>query len=373
MTIPQFDLTRQYARLEPEIETALRRVLRSGRFILGAEGEAFEAECAEYLGVSYAIGVGSGSDALKLLLDALGIGPEAELVTPAFSFVASATAALQVGARPVFVDVEPATLTLDPDRVAAAMTPRTRAILAVHLYGMPAAMGALRAVADAQGVPLLEDGAQAIGATLGGRHAGGHGLAAAFSFYPTKNLGAYGDAGLVTTTDAGLAAELRLVRNHGETQKYSHGKLGWTGRLDELQAAILRVKLRHLPEWTRARQALAARYGAGLAGLPLVLPAERPGATHVFHQYTIRTPRRDALAKHLASAGVGTACHYPLPIPAQPLFSQLGYDATAFPAAWAASREVLSLPCFPELRPDEADAVIGAVRAFFEGDPECAS
>ena len=373
MKVPQFDLTRQYARLEAEMEAALRRVLRTGRFILGPEGEAFEAECAEYLGVSHAVGVASGSDALKLLLQALDVEPEAEVITPAFSFVASATAALQVGARPVFVDVEPATLTLDPDRVEAALTPRTRAILAVHLYGLPAAMGSLRAVADAHGVPLLEDAAQAIGATLGGRHVGGHGRAAAFSFYPTKNLGAYGDAGLVTTTDAALAARLRLARNHGETQKYSHAKLGWTGRLDELQAAILRVKLRHLPEWTQARQGIAARYTAGLAGLPLVLPAERPGATHVYHQYTIRTPRRDALAKHLAGAGIGTACHYPLPIPAQPLFSELGYDAAAFPAAWAASREVLSLPCFPELRPDEVDVVIGAVRAFCEGDPECAS
>lgn len=368
MKIPQLDLTRQYALLEAEMDVALRRVMRSGRFILGPEGEAFETECVQYLGVRHAIGVASGSDALKLLLQALGVGPDTEVVTPAFSFVASATAALQVGARPVFADVDPATLALDPDRVAAAITPRTRAILAVHLYGLPADMGPLRALADAHGVSLLEDAAQAFGATLGGRHVGGLGRAAAFSFYPTKNLGAYGDAGLVTTTDPGLAADLRLARNHGETQKYSHARLGWTGRLDELQAAILRVKLRHLPEWTKARQALAARYSAGLAGLPLALPAERPGATHVYHQYTVRTSRRDALATHLAAAGIGTACHYPLPIPAQPLFSDLGYDATAFPAAWAASREVLSLPCFPELRTDEADAVIAAVRRFFEGD-----
>ena len=239
--------------------------------------------------MSHAIGVASGSDALKLLLEALGVGPDAEVVTPAFSFVASATAVLQVGARPVFADVEPATLTLDPDRVAAAMTSRTRAILAVHLYGLPADMGPLRALADAQGVPLLEDAAQAFGATLGGRHVGGLGRAAAFSFYPTKNLGAYGDAGLVTTTDSGLAADLRLARNHGETQKYRHARLGWTGRLDELQAAILRVKLRHLPEWTKARQASPRATVRGSPALPLVLPAERPGATHVFHQYTVRT------------------------------------------------------------------------------------
>ena len=368
MKIPQFDLTRQYEQLEPEIGPALRDVLRSGRFILGPEGEAFEAESAAYLGVSHAVGLGSGSDAVGLVLQALGVGPGTEVVTPAFSFVASATAALRLGARPVFVDVEPATLTLDPDRVAAAITPRTRVILAVHLYGLPAAMGPLRVLADAHGVHLVEDAAQAFGATIGGRHVGAHGRAAAFSFYPTKNLGAYGDAGLVTTSDPALAAHLRLARNHGQTQKYHHAELGWTARLDELQAAILRVKLRHLPEWTRARQAIAARYGAGLAGLPLVLPAERPGAMQVFHQYTLRTPHRDALAAHLAAAGIGTACHYPLPVPAQPLFRDLGYDATPFPAAWAAARQVLSLPCFPELRPDEIDAVIAAVRGFFEGD-----
>jgi dTDP-4-amino-4,6-dideoxygalactose transaminase len=367
--IPQFDLTRQYERLEPEVEAALRHVLRSGRFILGPEGEAFEAECAAYLGVSHAIGLGSGSDAIELILQGLGVGPDTEVVTSAFSFVASATAALRLGARPVFVDVEPATLTIDPDRVVAAITPRTRAILAVHIYGLPAAMGPLRVLAEAHGVHLVEDAAQAFGAILGGRPVGGHGRAGAFSFYPTKNLGAYGDAGLVTTTDPTLAAHLRLARNHGQTQKYRHAELGWTARLDELQAAILRVKLCHLPEWTQARQAIAARYSAGLAGLPVVLPAERPGATHVFHQYTLRTPRRDALAAHLAASGIGTACHYPLPIPAQPLFRDLGYDATPFPAAWAAAREVLSLPCFPELRSDEIDTVIDAVRGFFEGDP----
>jgi dTDP-4-amino-4,6-dideoxygalactose transaminase len=368
MKIPQFDLVRQYEQIEPEIESALRHVLRGGQFILGPEGQAFEAECAAYLGVSHAIGMGSGSDAIKLALQALGVGPDTEVVTPAFSFVASATAALELGARPVFVDVEPATLALDPDRVANAITPRTRVVLAVHLYGLPADMGPLRVLAEAHGVHLVEDAAQAFGATLGGRPVGGHGRAAAFSFYPTKNLAAYGDAGLVTTTDAALAERLRRARNHGQTQKYRHAELGWTARLDELQAAILRVKLRHLPAWTRARQAIAARYGAGLAGLPLVPPAERPGATHVYHQYTIRTPQRDALAAHLAATGIGTACHYPLPIPAQPLFHELGYDAEAFPAAWAAAREVLSLPCFPELRSDEIESVIAAVRDFFEGD-----
>jgi dTDP-4-amino-4,6-dideoxygalactose transaminase len=367
--IPQFDLTRQYAGIATEIEGAVRRVLESGRFILGAEGEALEAECRAALGVEHAVGVASGSDAIRLILLALGIGPGAEVITSAFSFVASATAILQVGARPVFADVDPATLNLDPDRVANAMTTHTRAILPVHLYGLPAAMGPLRAVADARGIPLLEDAAQAFGATLGGRPAGGLGSAAAFSFYPTKNLGACGDAGLVTTRDAELATRIRLIRNHGQVRKYDHVNLGWTSRLDELQAAILRAKLRHLPAWTTARRRLAARYTSGLGGLPLMLPPDPPGACHVYHQYTIRTARRDALAKHLADAGIGTACHYPLPIPGQPLFRELGYDPSTFPASWAAAQEVLSLPCFPELTDDETDAVVASIRAFFEGDP----
>jgi dTDP-4-amino-4,6-dideoxygalactose transaminase len=368
--IPQFDLTRQYAQIEAELDGAVRRVLRSGRFILGPEGQAFERECEAYLGGGHAIGIASGSDALKLVLQGLGVGPGSEVITPAFSFVASATAVLQAGGRPVFADIEPRTMMLDPAAVAAKVTPRTRAILIVHLFGLATPMGALRAV-DAHGVPIVEDAAQAFGATLDGRAAGRLGAAAAFSFYPTKNLGACGDAGLVTTDDGALAEHLRRTRNHGETSKYAHAELGWTSRLDELQAAILRVKLGHLRAWTEARRALAARYDAGLAGLPLVRPVEPPGAVHVYHQYTARTPRRDALAKHLAGLGIGTACHYPLPIPAQPLFRDLGYDATPFPAAWAASQEVLSLPCFPELRPDEVDAVIAAVRAFFEGDPGC--
>ena len=371
--IPQFDLTRQYALIEPEVDAAVRRVLRSGRYILGLEGQAFEVESAAFLGVGHAVGMASGSDALKLSLLALGVGPGDEVVTPAFSFVASATAILQIGARPVFADVDPETLTLDPDRAAAALTPRTRAIVVVHLYGGPAAIGPLRILADAHGVPLLEDAAQAFGATIGERPVGGLGAAAAFSFYPTKNLGACGDAGLVTTADPDVAARLRRTRNHGEVQKYSHVELGWTSRLDELQAAILRVKLAHLAEWTDARRAIAARYTAGLSGCPVVPPAERPGARHVYHQYTIRTPRRDALAKHLADLTIGTACHYPQPVPSQPLFRDLGYDAIPYPAAWAASREVLSLPCFPELEPDEVDAVVAAIRGFFDGESACVS
>jgi dTDP-4-amino-4,6-dideoxygalactose transaminase len=374
--IPQFDLTRQYPAIEPEVEAALRRVLRSGRFILGAEGEAFERECAAVLQVEHAVAVSSGSDALRLCLLALGIGPGDEVVTPALSFIASATAVLQVGARPVFADVDPVTLTLAPDRAEAAITGRTRALIAVHLYGLPAAMDALRGVAEARGLALIEDAAQAFGAAWRGRPAGGLGTIAGFSFYPTKNLGACGDGGLVTTGDGELAARVRSLRNHGQARKYEHADAGWTSRLDELQAAILRVKLGHLGAWTAARQRVAARYAAGLTPLSpgsVVPPPDVPGARHAFHQYTIRTHRRDALAKHLSSAGIGSAIHYPSPIPAQPVFRALGYDAGGVPRAWAASREVLSLPCFPELTDGEVDAVIDAVRTFFEGEPSCES
>jgi dTDP-4-amino-4,6-dideoxygalactose transaminase len=369
VSIPQFDLTRQYATLEPEIEAAVRQVLRSGRFILGPEGEAFEAECQAALGVAQAIGVASGSDALRYGLLALGVQPGDEVLTPAFSFVASATAILQIGARPVFVDVDPATLNLDTDRVESVLTDRTRAIVAVHLYGLPAPMGSLRSLAADRGLPILEDAAQAFGAVLGGRPVGGLGTAAAFSFYPTKNLGACGDGGLITTDDPDLAARLRRLRNHGDAGKYAHVELGWTARLDEIQAAILRVKLGHLAGWNEARRRLAARYHAGLAGCPLALPAEPAGSRHIYHQYTVRTPRRDALAQHLRVAGIGTAVHYPLPVPGQPIFRARGEDPTAFPAASAAAQEVLSLPLFPELGNDEVDAVVAAIRAFFEGRP----
>jgi dTDP-4-amino-4,6-dideoxygalactose transaminase len=371
VTIPQFDLTRQYPAIEAEVEAAVRRVLRGGRFILGAEGEALEAEFAAAVGVEHAVAVGSGTDALRLVLGAVGVRPGDEVITPAFSFVASATTVLHLGAHPVFVDVDPGTLTLDPGRVAGAITSRTRAIVAVHLYGLPAAMPALGDLARQHGLALVEDAAQAFGATLDGRAVGGFGAAAAFSFYPTKPLGACGDAGLVATRDGDLAAALRRHRNHGEVGKYDHVELGWNSRMDELQAAILRVKLRHAATWTEARRRIAARYTGALARLPLGLPHEPPGSRHVYHQYTLRTPRRDALAKHLAAAGIGTACHYPQPVPGQRVFRELGWEPTRFPAAWAAAQQVLSLPCFPELGEAEITAVSDAIHAYFEGDAGC--
>lgn len=360
--IPQIDLTRQHAALKVELLEAVERVLRSSRFILGPEGAALEAEVAALCGVRHGVGVASGTDALHLALRALDVGPGDEVITPAFSFVASASAVLHAGARPVFVDIDLRTFTLDPAQVERAITSRTKAILPVHLYGHPADMDALTAVAGRHRLAVIEDVAQAIGASYAGRRVGSFGDLGCLSFYPTKNLGACGDAGMVVTDREELADRVRRLRDHGSRAKYQHAELGWSSRLDELQAALLRVKLRHLPAWTKARRALAARYSALLAGLPLSLPQERPPAVHVYHHYTVLSPKRDALAKALADLGVGTSLHYPLPIPGQPMFRNLGGPGQAeCPVAWQASREVLSLPCFPELAEAEVDTVAQAV------------
>lgn len=359
--IPQIDLTRQHAALKTELLEAVERVLRSSRFILGPEVRALESEVASLCGVRHAVGVASGTDALALALRALGIGPGDEVITGAFSFVASASAVLHVGATPSFVDIDLEAYALDPDLVQRALTPRTKAIIAVHLYGHPASMDRLSQIARAHGVAVVEDAAQAIGATYAGRPVGSWGEAGCLSFYPTKNLGACGDAGMVVTDRDDLAERVRRLRSHGAETKYQHIELGWSSRLDELQAALLRVKLRHLPEWIEARRRLASRYTGLLSGLPLTLPVERPPARHVYHHYTVRFPQRDALAKALADLGVGTALHYPLPLPAQPVFGSRSAERE-FPRSWLASREVLSLPCFPELTEAEVEAVASSIR-----------
>ena len=362
--IPFLDLVRQHESLKGELLASLEGVLASSRFVLGPEGAALEAEVAARCGARHGIGVGSGTDALRLALTALGVGPGDEVVTPAFSFVASASTILMVGATPVFVDVDPATLALDPDALARALTPRTRAVIVVHLYGHPAPIDRVVAVARAARVAVVEDAAQAIGATWDGRPVGSWGDVACLSFYPTKNLGACGDGGMLVTSRDDVLAHVRRLRHHGDSGRYHHVELGYCSRLDDMQAALLRVKLRRLDAWTAARRRLAARYRAELAGLPLVLPAEHPRAHHIYHLFTVRHPRRDDLAKALADQGVGTAVHYPLPVPGQPMFGQR--DEARFPEAWRASREVLSLPCFPELTDAEADAVIKAVRTALE-------
>lgn len=358
--IPFLDLARQHAALREELLAAVGRILDSARFVLGPEGEALEREVAALVGVRHAVGVASGTDALRLALTALGVGPGAEVLTPAFSFVASASTIVMTGATPVFVDIDPATYTLDPEAAARAVTPRTRALVAVHLYGHPAPMARLTALARAHGLAVVEDAAQALGAAVDGRPVGAWGDAACLSFYPTKNLGACGDGGMVLTDRDDVAARVRRLRHHGDAGRYEHVELGYCSRLDELQAALLRVKLRHLAAWTAARRRVAARYDALLEGTPLVRPIERPGARHVYHLYTVRHPQRDALARALAALGVGTAVHYPRPVPAQAAFG--ARDPAAWPEAARAAREVLSLPCFAELEEGEVAAVAAAVR-----------
>lgn len=362
--IPLVDLTRQHAALRPALLAAMARVLDSSRFILDAEGRALEAALAARSGVGHGVGVASGTDALRLALQALDVGPGDEVLTPAFSFVASSSTILMVGATPVFVDIEPETCTVDVRALERAITPRTRGIVAVHLYGHPAAMAAITPLARAHKLFVIEDAAQAIGATLGGRPVGAWGDATCLSFYPTKNLGACGDAGLILTDREDVADRARRLRHHGDGGRYRHLELGSASRLDELQAAILRVKLDRLDEWTVACRRIAARYDALLADVPVTRPTERPHARHVYHLYTIRHPQRDALAKGLADLGVGTGVHYPIPIPAQPMFGKA--DERAWPEAWRAAREVLSLPCFPEMTDDEVEEVARAVRLACE-------
>ncbi|HEV8530056.1 MAG TPA: DegT/DnrJ/EryC1/StrS family aminotransferase [Methylomirabilota bacterium] len=359
--IPQIDLKRQHDALKAELMAAAERVLGSCRFILGPEGAALESELARLCGVAHGMGVASGTDALVIALRAVGVRPGDEVITSAFSFVASATAVLMVGARPVFVDIDPATYNLDPALAEKAVTPRTRAIVPVHLYGQPAAMDAIAALGRAHGLAVVEDAAQAVGASYGDKPAGAWGDAACLSFYPTKNLGGCGDGGMILTPREDVAQQVRRLRDHGSARKYEHVELGYSSRLDELQAALLRVKLRRLEEWNQSRRRIASRYRELLRGAPLVLPEERAPARHVYHQFTVRTPKRDALAMALADSGIGTAVHYPIAIPDQPMFAVADPDRT-FAHATRASAEVLSLPCFPELTDAEVELIARVIR-----------
>jgi dTDP-4-amino-4,6-dideoxygalactose transaminase len=358
--IPFIDLLRQHGALRSELLAATTRVLDSAHFILGEEGAALERELAALSGVRHGIGVGSGTDALRLALAAVGVGPGHEVLTPAFSFVASASTITMTGATPVFVDIDLETYAMDVAAAARAITPRTRAIVPVHLYGHPAPMEPLQALARSHGLAIVEDAAQAVGARYAGRPIGAWGDAACLSFYPTKNLGACGDGGMVLTDRDDVAERLRRLRHHGDTGRYRHMELGYCSRLDELQAAVLRVKLQRLAAWTEARRRVAARYREGLSGLPLALPEERPPAHHVFHLYTVRHRQRDALIKTLAGLGVGTAVYYPATVPDQPLFG--GGPEGQWPRARQAAADVVSLPCFAELEDAEIEQVITAVR-----------
>jgi len=367
--VPLLDLQAQYQPLRDDILAAITRVCDSQRFILGPEGEALEKELATIIGVDHAVGVSSGTDALIVAMMALGIGPGDEVVTSAFSFFATAGSIVRLGAVPRFVDVDPETLNLDPEAVARAVTPRTKAILPVHLYGLCADMDPILAIAAEKRIPVIEDACQAIGAAYKGRPAGGLGTIAAFSFFPSKNLNAFGDAGLVTTNDGELARKVRRLRVHGMEPKYFHHEVGGNFRLDEIQAAVLRVKAPHLGRWNEARRANAARYASLFlaAGVPpaVILPTEPDGCRHVYHQYVVRLPRRDEVRAALTAAGIGSEVYYPVPLHRQECFAGLGYREGEFAVAEASARHVLALPIYAELTEEQQRAVADVIAASF--------
>jgi dTDP-4-amino-4,6-dideoxygalactose transaminase len=369
MTVPFLDLPAQYADLKEELRPHLDRVLDSSAYILGTYAEQFEQAFSQFLGVRHVIGVANGTDALLLSLKALGVGPGDEVITAANSFVATAEAIAHAGARPVFVDVEPDAYTIDVGQVEAKISPRTKALIPVHLYGQPVDLASLGALAKATGLPVLEDAAQAHGALYCGQPVGSFGDAAGFSFYPGKNLGAYGDAGAVATNRDDLALTLRKLRDHGGAKKYEHELVGFNSRLDGLQAAVLLVKLKRLRHWNEQRAAHAAVYASLLSGTPGVqVPTLRDHATHVFHLYVIRVPaaHRDALRECLLDHGISTGIHYPFPLHLTPAFAYLGHRPGDFPVAEACARTVLSLPMFPELRCDQLEYVADHVTRYMK-------
>jgi dTDP-4-amino-4,6-dideoxygalactose transaminase len=367
-SVPLLDLTAQYAPLRAQILEAITRVCDSQRFILGPETQALERELAAMLEVRDAIGVSSGTDALLVAMMALGIGAGDEVITSTYSFFATAGCVTRLGARPVLVDIDPVTYNIDPAGVARALTPRTRAIIPVHLYGHSADMTAIEEIASRAGVPIIEDACQSIGSTWQGKQSGSMGAFGCFSFFPSKNLGAFGDAGLVTTNDAKLAAEVRLLRGHGAERRYYHERVGGNFRIDELQSAVLRVKAPHLAEWTAARRRNADRYRAMFAAHGLdqvVLPVEQAGAFHIYNQFIVRLPQRDAVKDHLQAQGIGCEIYYPVPFHLQACFSDLGYSAGAFPGAERAAAESLALPIYGELTEAQQERVVSAIAAFY--------
>lgn len=368
--IPLLDLVAQHRVIRDEVLEAMLRVVDSQAFVLGDEVEALERELAAYCGARFAIGCASGTDALFLALLALGIGPGDEVVTSPYTFFATAGAIVRAGAKPVFADVEAGTFNLDAERAAAVICtrPAVRAVIAVHLFGACADMDPLREAAARQGIPVIEDAAQAIGAEYKGRRAGSLGAVGCFSFYPSKNLGAYGDGGLLTTSDEALAEKLRALRVHGSRERYRHEWVGINSRLDALQAAVLRVKLRHLDAWTEARRRNAEYYRRRFAelGLPVLTPSAPPYATrHVWNQFVIRAPARDRLREHLSQRGIGTEVYYPIPLHLQPCFRDLGYRPGDFPVAEQLAREALALPVYPELGEEGLETVAQAVASFY--------
>lgn len=367
--IPLVDLKAQYVAIQPEIDGAIRRVVENTSFIMGPEVRAFEEAFAAYCGVDHCVGVSSGTAALELVLRALGVGPGDEVITVAHTFIATAEAISATGARPVFADIDPESYNLDPAQLEAAITPSTRAVIPVHIYGQPADMSAIGTIAQRHHLPVIEDAAQAHGAIWQGEKAGDLGTIACFSFYPGKNLGAYGDAGAITTNDDTLAEQVGLLRNHGRHAKYVHELKGFGQRMDALQAAILAAKLPHLDDWTAARRRLAARYSELLAGTELVLPRADPAALPAWHLYVIRTPRRDEMVAHLQEQGIGAGIHYPIPLHLQPAYADLAYHPGDLPVTEAVAESCLSLPLFPEMSDEQQDRVVAAVCEFLAERP----
>lgn len=365
-SIPLVDLRAQYAAIQPAIDAAIQDVVSNTSFIMGPAVRRFEEAFAHFCGVQECVGVSNGTAALELVLRALEIGPGDEVITPSHTFIATAEAISNVGATPRFVDIDPATYTMDTAATAAALTPATRALLPVHIYGQPADMTALNALAAAHHLVVIEDAAQAHGATWQGARAGSLATAACFSFYPGKNLGAYGDAGAVTTNDPALAERVRLLRNHGRRSKYIHDIVGTNERIDTLQAAILEAKLPYLAEWTAARQRLAARYNALLADCEVVLPHVAPDATSAWHLYVIRTPQRDALLSYLQEQGIGAGIHYPVPLHLQPAYAALGYRPGDLPVTETVADSCLSLPLYPEMTANQQEYIAEAIHSFLE-------
>ena len=365
--VPVLDLKAQYAAIETEIDAAIKRELRNASFILGPAVRDLEQRVAAYCECKHGVGVASGTDALRLALTALDIGQGDHVITSPFTFIATANVISHCRATPIFVDIDPKTYNLDPRAIAAAITARTKAIVPVHLYGHPADMDPILSLAERHGLFVVEDCAQAIGARYKGRPVGSIGDAGCLSFFPTKGLGAYGDGGMVVTNDAILAQKVDVLRRQGGKKKYHAEVLGFNSRLDSLQAAILGVKLNYLDGWNKERRRVAQRYNELLAGLPVTTPHESPDAYHVYHQYTIRAPERDALAAYLKERGIGTMIYYPVPLHLQELYASLGYQVGSLPASEAASRQVLSLPMYPELREAQLEEVAGAITRFYRG------
>ena len=363
MSVPLVDLKAQYRTIKPEIDAAVARIFANTSFIGGAEVTGFEERMADYCQTRYAIGLSSGTAALRLALQALGIGPGDEVITTAFTFIATAAAISHVGATPLLVDIDERTYNINPASVEAAITPRTKAIIPVDLYGQPADMDAIMAIAREHKLRVIEDACQAIGATYKGRKAGGLGDVGCFSFYPSKNLGGAGDGGMVVTSDEALTDKIRMLRDHGRTTHYGHALVGYTNRLDALQAAVLNVKLEHLDRWNEARRQHAATFSAALAGTGCVTPYEAEGCRSVYHVYAVRVPGdRDTIVADLRERGIGAGVHYPMPVYLQPAYADLGQPAGSCPVTEACSASIMSLPMYPELTEEQIDTVVNALR-----------